>query len=261
MNLELTGKVALVTAGSKGMGRSIALAFAAEGMSVTIAARGQEALDATRVEVERTGFPALAIQADMSNAQDVTRAVSETVERFGRLDVLVVNAGGPPAKPFIDASDEDWQAAVELTLMSAVRLIRDASPHLESSHGSVITIESISVKQPVSGLLLSNSLRPAVIGLTKTLSDELASKGIRFNNILPGMIMTDRARSLAGNRARASGKSVEDVIAETEKSIPLGRYGTPEEIANLAIFLASSASSYITGTSILCDGGLFRGLM
>jgi 3-oxoacyl-[acyl-carrier protein] reductase len=261
MNLELKGKVALVTAGSKGMGRSIALALAAEGMSVAIAARGHEALDGTRAEIEATGAAAIAIQGDVSKADDIVRIVGQTVERFGRLDVLVVNAGGPPARPFAQTSDDDWQAAAQLTLLSAVRLIRAALPHLSESHGSVITIESISVKQPVPGLILSNSLRPAVVGLTKTLADELGGHSVRFNNILPGMIMTDRSRDLAAGRAKASGSTPEEVIAETERSIPLGRYGRPEEIANLAVFLASSASSYITGASILCDGGLYRGLM
>lgn len=261
MKLDLNGKSALVTAGSKGMGRAIALAFADEGMSVAVAARGEEALEETRAAIESKGAAALALPGDVSRADDVTRIVNETVQRFGGLDVLVVNAGGPPAKSFTDSGDDDWQRAFELTLMSAVRLIRAAMPHLEKNGGSVITIESISVKQPVSGLLLSNSVRPAVIGLIKTLADELGSKGIRFNNILPGMIMTDRARSLAENRAKVGGRSIDAVIAETERSIPLGRYGEPDEIANLAVFLASSASSYITGTSILCDGGLYRGLM
>lgn len=260
MQLDLEGKVALVTAGSKGMGRAIALALADEGVRVAITARGREALKSTAVEVRDRGAEVLAIPGDVSRSEDVETMVNQTVQRFGAIDVLLVNAGGPPAKSFVDSSDEDWQKAVELTLFSAVRLIRAALPHLARSRGSVVTIESISVKQPVRGLLLSNSIRPAIIGLIKTLADELGAQGIRLNNILPGMIMTDRSLDLADSRARAIGKTRDEIIAETEAGIPLGRYGTPEEIANLAVFLASNASSYITGASILCDGGLYRGL-
>lgn len=260
MQLGLNEKVALVSAGSKGMGRAIALAFASEGMKVAISARGKPALDATVAEVAAQGHGALAIETDVSRASDVQNMVSKTVSHFGRLDVLIVNAGGPPAKPFVEASEGDWEAAFNLTLMSAVRMIREALPHLVASRGNVITIESFSVKQPVNGLLLSNALRPGVVGMVKTLTDELGDKGVRFNNILPGMIMTDRSKHLAETRAKATGQSVDDVISQTSSSIPLRRYGEPEEIANLAVFLASSAASYITGTSILCDGGLYRGL-
>ncbi|HEV3310078.1 MAG TPA: SDR family oxidoreductase [Chloroflexota bacterium] len=260
MQLDLEGKVALVTAGSKGMGRAIALALADEGVRVAITARGSQALESTAIEVRNRGAEVLAIPGDVSRSEDIETMVNQTVERFGAIDVLLVNAGGPPAKSFVDSSDEDWQQAVELTLLSAVRLIRAALPHLTRSRGSVVTIESISVKQPVRGLLLSNSIRPATIGLIKTLADELGAQGIRLNNILPGMIMTDRSLDLADSRARATGKTRDEIIAETAAGIPLGRYGTPEEIANLAVFLASNASSYITGASILCDGGLYRGL-
>ena len=260
MNLNLASKTALITAGSKGMGRAIALAFAREGMNVAIAARGMEALEATAADVRATGMDTLAIQGDVSKAGDVEKMVGQTVERFGGIDVLVANAGGPPAKRFDMTDDGDWQAAVDLNLLSVVRLIRASLPHLEARKGNVITIESISVKQPVAGLILSNSVRAAVIGLVKTLSDELGPKGVRLNNILPGMIMTDRSRSLAQTRATNEGKTPEQVISETAQAIPLRRYGDPDEIANLAVFLASEAASYITGTSILCDGGLYRGL-
>lgn len=260
MELDLTGKVALVTAGSKGMGRAIARAFAREGMRVAVAARGEEALDAVVSEIAAMGGWAIAIAGDVSKASDVQSMVERTVDALGGLDVLLVNAGGPPARPFTETGDEDWQSAFELTLLSAVRLIRVALPFLSNAQGTVVTIESISVKQPVSGLLLSNAIRPGVVGLVKTLADEIGPRGVRLNNILPGMIMTDRSRHLAEGRARAAGRSAEDVIADTEATIPLRRYGTPEEVANLALFLASPASSYITGCSILCDGGLFRGL-
>jgi 3-oxoacyl-[acyl-carrier protein] reductase len=260
MNLNLASKTALITAGSKGMGRAIALAFAREGMNVAIAARGKEALDATAADIRVTGAQMLAIQGDVAEADDIQKMVAETAGHFGGIDVLVANAGGPPAKQFDMTSEADWQAAVDLNLLSVVRLIRASLPHLEERHGAVVTIESISVKQPVPGLILSNSVRAAVIGLVKTLSDELGPKGVRLNNILPGMIMTDRSRSLAQTRAEAEGKPPDQVISQTAAGIPLRRYGDPEEIANLAVFLASDAASYITGTSILCDGGLYRGL-
>ena len=260
MNLNLASKTALITAGSKGMGRAIALAFAREGMNVAIAARGKEALDATAADVRALGAEVLAIEGDVSKGDDIQKMVGETVERFGGIDVLLANAGGPPAKTFDMTNDADWQAAVDLNLLSVVRLIRASLPHLEEQRGNVITIESISVKQPVPRLILSNAVRAAVIGLVKTLADEVGPKGVRLNNILPGMIMTDRSRSLAQTRASAEGITPEQVISETSKAIPLRRYGDPEEIANLAVFLASDAASYITGASILCDGGLYRGL-
>ena len=260
MQLDLEGRVGLVMAGSKGMGRAIALAFASEGMKVAIAARGRDGIDETAELARTRKTPLLAIEGDVSRAEDVERIVSTTIDQYGGLDVLVVNAGGPPAGQFVDMSDETWQRAVDLTLLSAVRSIRAALPYLAKTHGSVVTIESISVKQPVRGLLLSNALRPAVVGMVKTLADELGQEGVRLNNILPGMIMTDRSRHLAEIRAEDTGRSVEEIMAETEANIPLGRYGSADEIANLAVFLASNAASYITGTSILCDGGLYRGL-
>jgi 3-oxoacyl-[acyl-carrier protein] reductase len=261
MDLNLCGKAALVTAGSKGMGRAIALAFATEGMKIAISARGEEALAMTVADARAAGAEVIGIAGDVAEARDIDRMIAGTVDAYGGIDVLVVNAGGPPSMAFAQATDADWTRAFELTLMSAVRLIRAVVPYLSQSRGTVVTIESISVKQPVSGLLLSNTIRPSVVGLTKTLADELGPQGIRLNNILPGMILTDRSVHLAEGRAKASGRTAEEVIAETEQAIPLGRYGKPEEIANLALFLASSASSYITGTSILCDGGIYRGLM
>ena len=261
MNLNLASKTALITAGSKGMGRAIALAFARESMNVAIAARGNEALDATAADVRALGAEVLAIEGDVSKGDDIQKMVGETVERFGGIDALVANAGGRAAKTFDLTNDADWRAAVDLNRLSVVRLIRASLPHLEERRGNVITIESISVKQPVPRLILSNAVRAAVIGLVKTLADEVGPKGVRLNNILPGMIMTDRARSLAQTRASAEGITPEQVISETSKAIPLRRYGDPEEIANLAVFLASDAASYITGTSILCDGGLYRGFV
>ncbi len=261
MNLELAGKVALVSGGSKGMGRSIALALADEGARVAIVARGADGLETARREIESRGADALAIVADVSRSDDVEGAVQQTAEHFNAIDVLVTNAGGPPAKRFEQTTEEDWRQAQELTLFSVVRLIRASLPFLERTRGAIVTINSISVKQPVAGLVLSNAIRPSVIGLAKSLADELGPRGVRINNILPGMIMTDRSRELARHRAETSGKTEEDIFRETAAAIPLGRYGHPDEVAALALFLASPRSSYLTGTSILCDGGLYRGLL
>jgi 3-oxoacyl-[acyl-carrier protein] reductase len=261
MDLGLTGKRALVTAGSKGIGRAIALGLAREGAKVSICARGQSDLDHTRAELRELQPEAMAVAADVSKMADVSRVVEQTVDAFGGLDILIVNAGGPPAQRFEDSDDGAWQAAFELTLLSAVRLIRLALPHLEASRGSVVTIQSISVKQPVTGLLLSNAMRPAVIGMIKTLADEIGPKGVRLNNVLPGMILTDRSRKLAESRAASSNTTADEIIASTASTIPLGRYGDPEELANLAVFLASERASYLTGLSVLCDGGLYRGLL
>lgn len=261
MQLNLEGKVGLVAAGSQGIGRGVALAFAREGMRVAICARGRTALEAALTEIEDDGAQGVAVEADVTKPSDVSATIERTVERFGGIDVLVTNAGGPPAKTFEETTDEDWQSSFELNLLSAVRLIRASLPYLGEAAGSIVTIGSISMKQPVQGLILSNSIRPGVIGLAKSLSEELSDRGIRINNVLPGFIMTERSRELADARARRSEMSVQDVLSETEKSIPLGRYGTPEEVANLVVFLASSAASYINGVTVLCDGGLYKGLM
>ncbi len=260
MKLGLEGKVALVAAGSKGIGRAISLALAEERVNLAISARGMDSLNRTVSDIKDTGGKAIAIQADVTNSVDVDRMVSETISAFGRLDILVASAGGPPSKGFEATTDEDWSNAVNLNLLSTVRLLRQSLDHLVATRGNVITISSISVKQPVKGLILSNAVRAAGIGLIKTLADELGGRDVRLNNILPGMILTDRARQLAESRANAEGKTAQEIMQATEEAIPLGRYGSPDEIANLAVFLASDAASYITGTSILCDGGLYRGL-
>lgn len=245
--------------GSRGLGRSVALALGEEGMRIAIAARELKALQSAASDVERLGVECLPIRGDVTKSEDIRSMVTGTVERFGGIDVLVVNAGGPPSLSFVETNEDAWWSAFELTLMSAVRLIRESLPHLIAAKGNVVTIGSISVKQPIPGLALSNSIRPAVVGLTKTLSEEMAAAGVRFNNILPGMILTDRSRELAEARAKTSRVSSDEIIAETERSIPLRRYGKLEEVANLAVFLASGAASYITGASVLGDGGLFKG--
>jgi len=261
MNLGLEGKVALVTAASRGLGAATALAFAREGAQVAICARNPDALAASgRTIAQETSAQVLTVQADVSQAADVDRLVATVVDRFGRLDVLVTNAGGPPPGNFADVSLPDWDRAVELTLMSTVRLCYAVVPVMQrQGGGSILAITSVSVKQPLDNLLLSNSLRLAVIGLVKSLSNELAADGIRVNAICPGWTRTERVGQLFEARAAKSGLPAEQEAARITAAIPMQRMAEPAEFGRAAVFLASPAASYITGVSLLVDGGAYKG--
>jgi 3-oxoacyl-[acyl-carrier protein] reductase len=252
-----------VTAASKGLGKAVAEQLAQEGALVAICARGGERLSATATEIEsRTGQQVLPIKADVSDPDDVQSLIETVVERLGRLDLLVTNAGGPPPGQFLDLTPEDWEAATQLTLMSAVRLLYAAVPVMkEQNKGSVLAITSVTVKQPLPNLVLSNSVRLSIIGLIKTLADELAPYGIRVNGICPGWTRTGRVDQLLQDRALRQDTSPEEEAAKIAIDIPLGRMGTPEEFARAAAFLLSPAASYITGVSLLVDGGMHRGVM
>lgn len=264
MDLGLRGKVAIVAASSGGLGRASALALAREGALVTVNGRDAASLARTATEIRvETGSDVLEVVADLRDPAAAERLVAETIAARGRLDAVVCNAGGPPAgtfADFADAGDGVWLDAIHLNLMSTIRLTRAALPHLEAGRGSITTIVSISVKQPIPHLVLSNTARTAVIGFTKSLAAEFAPAGVRVNNVLPGSILTNRVRSLAVPRADASGRDIEDILREEGAQIPMGRHGTPQEFANAVVFLASPAASYITGVSLLVDGGAFKGL-
>ena len=263
MDLGLTGKVALVAAASKGLGRAIAQELAAEGASVAMCARGEDALERARAEIaESTGADVLAIAGDVSRASDVDNITRRTLEKFGRIDVLVTNAGGPPSGKFESLSPEMWQQAFDLTLMSVIRLASAVIPGMkERKWGRVINVTSIAVKQPVDGLMLSNSLRSAVTGFARTLANEVAPHGITVNNILPGYTRTERVEQLSDAAAKREGISREAALSKWESEIPMRRLGEPREFAALAAFLASERASYITGTSISVDGGWIKGLL
>jgi 3-oxoacyl-[acyl-carrier protein] reductase len=262
VDLKLHDSVAVVGGSSAGIGRAVAETFAREGARVVLNGRRQDVLEQTAGEIRQsTGAIVETVPGDLTRADDCAALIDQTIERFGRLDALVTNSGGPPSRSFEALSDEDWYAAIDLTLMSAVRLMRKALPHLRDSRGSIVNLTSISVKQPVAGLVLSNSVRPGLVGLGKTLADDLASTSVRVNDVAPGLIWTDRQEYLTGVRAQTEGISVEEAILRTEAGIPMQRYGTPEEVAHLVVFLCSSLASYITGTTILVDGGAYKGLM
>jgi 3-oxoacyl-[acyl-carrier protein] reductase len=261
MDLQLNGKIVLVTAASKGLGKATAKQFAREGAKVAICARS-ELVDKTAAEIaDETGAQVLAVRADVTQSTEIERVINATVEKFGGLDILVTNAGGPPAGTFDDIDVAAWEAAINLNLLSAVHLLKSALPYLrQSSAAAILTITSTSTKQPVQHLILSNSIRLAVIGLTKTLSQELGNDKIRVNSILPGWTYTERVEELINARTAKNGKTKEAEIAAINANIPLSRMGTPEEFANVAVFLCSPAASFVNGVMLQVDGGSNAGI-
>lgn len=263
MDLGLTNKVALVAAGSRGLGRAVAEELAAEGASLVLCARDTGTLDETAAAIAKSSNAhVLAIPADVTVTDDIKRVVDSGVERFGRIDILVTNAGGPPAGRFEQLTHEQWEAAIRLTLFSAIELTRQVLPGMkERRWGRILNITSIAVKQPVENLLLSNSLRAGLTGFARTLANEVAADGITVNNIMPGYTRTERLDELAQMMAEKQGISADEFRGKWEKEIPMGRLGEPREFAALATFLVSERASYITGTSIQVDGGWIKSLL
>ncbi|MFP4540208.1 MAG: SDR family oxidoreductase [Opitutales bacterium] len=260
MDLDLIGKRFLVAASSRGLGFGIAQALAAEGASVALGAREEASLRAAAATLAGTSTGSITQHPlDAADATSITAWVDACAEDLGGIDGLVVNAGGPPPGRFDDFDDAAWAAAFELTLMSAVRLIRAVLPTLRAQRGgSILTVTSTSIKEPIDDLLLSNVFRSGVVSLVKSLSRDLAPDGIRVNNLVPGRIDTDRVRSLDEAAAPRSGISIEEQVARSAAAIPLGRYGTIEEFGRAGAFLLSPAAAYLTGTTLLVDGGATR---
>jgi 3-oxoacyl-[acyl-carrier protein] reductase len=259
MDLGLKGKVALVTAASKGMGKACALGLAAEGARVAMCARTEGDLKAAVDEVKAaTKGDVIGVAADVTKLDQVRTLVGRVKDALGAPDILIANCGGPPRGYFDEFADDAWYGAVEVSLMSTVRLIREVLPGMRARRwGRILTIQSVSVKQPLAELLLSNAVRPGVAGLMKTLALQLGKENILVNTLCPGRILTDR---LMGGLA-ASGLSREEYLARQGAEIPLGRVGTVEEFASVAVFLASERASYVTGVALQVDGGLVRGLL
>jgi len=260
MDLGLEGKVAMVAAASKGLGKAVAMGLAREGARVSICAREADQLQATASEIrEATGVDVVAVPTDVMRRNELEHWVQRTVEELGPPLIAVSNAGGPPPGNFFDLTEADWRAAFDLTLMSAVHLAYRTVPFMrEAGWGRVITMTSISVKMPLDNLMLSNSIRMAVIGLTKSLSNELAGEGITVNSVLPGWTRTERVEQLLQSIARRDGIPVEEAEARITRNIPAGRMGRPEEFANVVVFLASERASYVNGASLQVDGGFYR---
>ena len=259
MDLGIRNRVAMVAAASKGLGKASALSLAKEGCRLSICGRSEESLEAARLQLEALGVEALAMPCDVSRPEELARWHQATRQRFGPVDILVTNTGGPKAAVFQDLSDEDWASGVDSTLMNVVRLTRLVLPDMRNrGWGRIVHITSLVAKQPLPMLTISSTLRAGISGLTKTLAQENAKAGITVNALLPGHIMTDRQVHLGKLKAKAEGISLEDTFARTAASIPAGRIGNPEEIGDVIAFLCSERASYLTGTSIQVDGGLIQ---
>ena len=260
MDLGLKDKRAFIAGSSRGLGFATALTLAREGCSVAVNSRNEDKAKAAAEKItNETGRQAHGFAGDVSETSTAETLIKSVVESLGGLDILITNAGGPPAGSFEAFDEQAWQKAVDSSLMSHVRLIRAALPHLrKSSTPSVLTVTSYTVKQPLPNLVLSNSVRAATVGLTKSLAMELGKENIRFNSIMPGWTMTERVQELMAFRAKNNNTTVEDEIARQTAEIPLGRVGQPQEFANAAVFLVSPAASFIHGVSLAVDGGITK---
>jgi len=262
MDLGLKNKVALVAASSQGIGRATAECFAAEGCRVAMCARNQQTLHSAAEKIRKQHNTEVFAEAfDVTDPAAVSHFVAAAAGNFGGVDICVTNAGGPPAKGFLACTLEDWRRALEANFLSTIYFAREVIPHMQRKRwGRFITLTSITTKQPVADLVLSNAVRAAVVGLVKSLANEFGKDGILVNNVGPGFTATDRLRELAKSRAQASGKSEQDMFEAWAADAPLKRLGEPREVADTVVWLASDRASYITGQTVLVDGGIYKGL-
>ncbi|RFB18041.1 SDR family oxidoreductase [Bacillus sp. HNG] len=261
MDLNLDGKTAIVVASSQGLGKAIATQLVQEGANVMLASRNEDKLKNVQSELSAFNKGRVSyLQTDITNKEDIEAFIKHTVDTFGTIDILINNAGGPPAGTFEQLDDEAWQGAFELNLLSYIRMIRGALPYMQKNGGKIINIASSSIKMPLPGLILSNTFRLGIVGLAKTLADELAPYNILINTIAPGRIATDRVAHLDQVNAEKLGKPIEEVEQMFKETIPLKRYGTPEEFANFVTFLVSDVNTYLTGQAYLVDGGMVKAI-
>jgi 3-oxoacyl-[acyl-carrier protein] reductase len=262
MDLGLKNKVALVAAASHGLGKASAFALAKEGAQLVICSRKENSVQRTADEIRaKTGANVLGVVADVSRKEDCQRFVQTAIGQFGTVHVLVNNAGGPPTGHVLSIPEEEWEKGIQLTMMSVIRLVREVLPFMEKQHwGRIISIVSIVAKQPINELLISATLRPGILGLSKVLSNQYAKDNITVNTICPGLILTNRQEELSVSRAADKKMTLEEYLADSAKAIPAGRLGSPEEIGNVVAFLASEQASYINGVNLLVDGGAAKGI-
>jgi 3-oxoacyl-[acyl-carrier protein] reductase len=262
MDLVLNDKVALVAASSKGLGRAVAIKLAEEGSNVIICSRNSEKLELVAEEIMNKGRRCLAIPTDLTDYAQVQSLVTKSIQHFGKIDILVTNSGGPPSGEFLDFSIEDWQQAIDLNLMSTIYLCKEVIPYMvQQNDGRIVMITSISVKQPIKGLILSNVARAGVAGLAKSLSNEFGKNNILVNIVCPGYTQTERVEELAITLASKQGLKPEELKQKWAELNALGRLATPEEFANVVVFLVSEKASHLTGTAIQIDGGLVKSLL
>ena len=262
MDLGLKNRVAIVAASSQGLGRAIASAFAAEGARLAMCSRDEKKLRKAAAEIRERHKADIYCEAlDVTNYQAVHTFVENVAQHFGRIDICVTNAGGPPAKGFLATTMDEWRRATELNFLSTVAFAHEVIPHMQRNHwGRIVTLTSVTVRQPVTDLVLSHAVRAAVLGLVKSLSNEFGKDGILVNNVGPGYAATERLNELAAARSSASGKSKDEIFDDWAAASAVKRVGKPEEIADTVVWLASERASYITGQTVLVDGGLYKGL-
>lgn len=262
MKIDLSNKVALVSASSKGMGFACAQAFAMNGAHVVICGRTMDSLESARTKLETIHKNILAVQTDVSKLEDIEKLIQKAIDRFGKIDILVNNAGGPKPGSIESLTEENWSSAIALNLMSTIRLSTRVYTHMKKNKwGRIVNITSIAAKSPLDRMALSNTVRAGVLGFAKTLSREGAPFGVNVNTLCPGAVATDRHQSLLELDAKEEGIPVAELKARAEKAIPVGFVATPKDFAQMALFLASEESRYITGTVIQVDGGEYRGLL